>query len=198
MKNLTLIGLIILAITANLLAQKKSSNPQVSISVFNENFGLNALPDGNPLHFGGAISFEFTRKKNGVYSAANSFELGYLKHAPIFQAAYLAWKPKYQWQFNNGLQLHTLLGLGYLHALPTQTTYEQEDGLYTAKKNTGKPGGLASFGAGLGYQLIKNDSQSLTIFCRQEWMLIAPFNINNLLPFSANSLISLGVSVQLN
>lgn len=198
MKNLTLIGLIILTITANLVAQKNSQMPQLSISIFNENFGLNAMPNGNPIHLGGALAIEFTRKKNGVYRATNSLELGYLKHAPIFQAAYLAWKPKYKWQFNNGIQLHTLLGLGYLHALPTQTTYQLEDGLYTAKKNTGKPGGLASIGAGFGYQIINQEGKKLTIFCRQEWMFIAPFNINNSLPFSVNSMISLGVSAQLN
>lgn len=198
MKKLSSICVLILAITSYVLAQKESTTSQISVSVFNENFGLNPLPSGNPVHIGGAIAVDFTRKENGVYRALNSFELGYFRHAPIFQSIYLSWKPKYEWQFNNGFQLHTLIGLGYLHTLPTQTTFEQEDGVYLPKKNSGKPGGSASFGLGLGYQITTKENKSITIFCRQEWLVIAPFNINNLLPASLNAMLSIGVTTQLN
>lgn len=195
MKNIGLHLLLLAATVFHTFAQNENKNkPAISFTIFNENFGLNPLPQGNPLHLGGTAAIEFTKKQNGVYQKTNSIELGYFKHSAVFQTAYIAWKPKYAWQFKNGLQLHSLIGLGYAHLLPTQTTFALQEGTYQAINNKGKAGGLASLGLGVGYQVAQNSQVPITIFLRQELMIIAPFNINKSLPGSANSLISIGLS----
>lgn len=198
MKNLCFMLLFLTTSTFQTFAQNETtSKTAISFTIFNENFGLNPLPQGNPLHLGGTAAIEFTKKQNGVYRKTYSLELGYFKHNSVFQTAYLAWKPKYAWQFNNGLQLHSLLGLGYAHVLPTQKTFILQEGTYQAQNNRGKSGGLASLGLGLGYQVAQDSQAPITIFLRQELMVIAPFNINKALPASANSLLSIGLTFNL-
>ena len=198
MRNIGLLLLCVVTMATPAFAQTSANNKAtLSFSVFNENFGLSPLPQGNPLHLGGAIAIAFTKKQNGIYRKVNNIELGYFKHETIFQAAYLAWKPQYEWQFNNGFQLHGLTGLGYLHALPTQTTFVQNDDIYEATTNLGKPGGVASLGLGLGYQFGKNNGIPVTLFARQELLLIAPFGVNESFPLGVNSLLKLGVAIQL-
>lgn len=75
--------------------------------------------------------------------------MGYFKHESVFQAVYLTWKPQYEWQFHNGFQLHAITGLGYSHIFPSQATFVQNDGIYEATTNLGKPGGIASIGLGV-------------------------------------------------
>lgn len=192
MRNIGLLLLFIITTVSFSFAQQ--NNTGFSIAVFSENFGLNALPQGSPLHLGGAIELEFTKKQNGIYRSTNNIELGYFNHSPIFQAAYLAWKPKYQWEFNNGFQLHSLIGLGYLHALPTQTTYSLEAGQYQATTNHGQPGGMAAMGLGLGYQFAKDSKAPVTLFFRQELIVIAPFNLYKDLPLGVNSMLKMGIT----
>ncbi len=198
MKNLGLLLLCFIAIATHSFAQTVQNNKAViSVSIFNENFGLSPFPQGNPLHLGGTVAIAFTKKQNGIYRKSNNVELGYFKHESVFQAIYLAWKPQYEWQFNNGFQLHTITGLGYAHIFPSQTTFVQNDGIYEAATNLGKPGGVASFGLGLGYQFGKNSGTPVTLFARQEFLIIAPFLINESFPLSANSTLKLGVTIQL-
>ncbi len=198
MKNIGLLLLCLVAITTHSFAQTTQANKtSLSFSIFNENFGLSPFPQGNPLHLGGTVAIAFTKKQNGIYRKVHHIELGYFKHESIFQAAYLAWKPQYEWQFHNGFQLHGITGLGYLHALPSQTTFVQNDGIYAAATNLGKPGGVASVGFGLGYQFGKNKETPVTLFARQEFLLIAPFAINESFPLGVNSLLKLGVALQL-
>ncbi|MFK7935430.1 MAG: hypothetical protein AB8G22_18085 [Saprospiraceae bacterium] len=195
MKNI-LLGLLIYSIsTIYAHAQMDSRNPSVGLSVINEQFGVVPPALVFPANTGAALTLEWERKNSGIYRKKRQVELGYLRHAPIFQAAYLAWKPKYEWQFNNGFQLHTLWGIGYLHAFPTEPTYVAENGVYTQQSHRGKPGGMAVVGAGLGYQMTKNRTRPLTFFVRQEWMIAAPFKINEAFPASLNALLRVGVSV---
>ena len=198
MKSIGLLLLFLIATTTHSFAQKKPKNKAaISLAIFNENFGLNPFPQGNPLHLGGTLAIAFTKKQNGIYRKSNNIELGYFKHESVFQAVYLAWKPQYEWQFHNGFQLHGITGLGYAHIFPSQTTFVQNDGIYEAATNLGKPGGVASFGLGLGYQFGKNSGIPVTLFARQEFLIIAPFLINESFPLSANSFLKLGVAIQL-
>lgn len=196
MRNTGLLFLFLIATVFQTFAQNETKNKTaISFTIFNENFGLNPLPQGNPLHLGGTAAIEFTKKQNGVYRKTHNLELGYFKHATVFQTAYIAWKPKYAWQFKSGLQLHTILGVGYAHVLPTKTTFTLQEGTYQAQNHSGKSGGLASLGLGIGYQIAQDNQVPVTIFLRQELMVIAPFNINKSLPGSANSLLSIGLTL---
>jgi len=198
MRNIVLLFLMLIATFYHTFAQTENKNKAaISFTIFNENFGLNPLPQGNPFHLGGTAAVEFIKKQNGIYRKTNGIELGYFKHSSVFQTAYIAWKPKYAWQFKSGLQLHGLLGLGYAHVLPTQTTFTLQEGTYHAQNNTGKSGGLASLGLGIGYQVAQDSQVPVTIFLRHELMVIAPFNINKALPASVNSILSIGLTFNL-
>lgn len=197
MKNLLLSFFCSLLAFTHAVAQKTApTKTALELAVFNENFGFIGFQKETPLHLGGSIALGFTRKQNGVYRASNNFELGYFKHHTLFQAAYLAWKPKYEWQFNNGINLHSNLGLGYAHTFPTQETYVSENGSYVTNKNSGKPGGMAAFGLGIGYQFAQNSNAPATLFLRHELTLIAPFNLYKSLPVGVNTMLKVGVVLQ--
>jgi len=196
MKKLLFLLLSIIATLTCICAQKSvAQKPSFSIALLNENFGLAGLKKNTPLHLGGSIAVGFTRKENEVYRATNTLELGYFNHGSVFQAAYLAWKPTFEWQFQNGLQLHGIVGMGYIHTLPTQQTYTQENGVYQTTNNNGRPGGLASLGLGLGYQFAQKSELPITLFVRHELAVIAPFDIYKALPLGINTMLKVGVTL---
>lgn len=197
MKNLVFIFLCVTCTISNIFAQQENqSKTSIELAFFNENFGLLGLTKDTPLHLGGSVAIGFLKKQNGVYRGSNSFELGYFKHHTLFQTAYLAWKPKYEWQFQNGINLQSNLGLGYAHTLPTEQTYIAENGAYAAANNNGKPGGMAAFGLGIGYQFNQQSEAPTTVFLRHELTIIAPFNIYKDLPAGVNSMLKIGVVFQ--
>ncbi len=192
----TILLIQVLFITANILAQNSpANNPRFSVTTFSEQLGFINLKNENPIHLGGTIAIGFAKKQTGIYQSFHNIEIGYFSHETLFQAITLAWKPTYEWQFKKGLHIHGTAGVGYLHALPKQQTYTQDNGTYKASNNFGKPSATASIGMGIGYRITPQNNIPITIFTRYELTAIAPFNIYKDIPAIANTTLSLGVFV---
>lgn len=196
MKKIILLIQLLFFTASIILAQNKlASNPRIAITTFNEQLGFINFKNDNPIHIGGAIAIGISRKQNNNYQSFNNLEIGYFSHENLFQAITLSWKPTYEWQFKKGFHIHGTAGVGYLHMLPTQQTYTQDNGVYQASNNFGKPSATASIGLGLGYQVTQKNNTPITIFTRYELTAIAPFNIYKDIPAIANTTLSLGVFV---
>lgn len=163
----------------------------ISISIFDENTSYPTWKMvRKPIHFGISASFDLKTKQKKIYNYTHIFQLGYYHHKDFHQALFLAWKPKFEWQFKNGLSVHGITGLGYLHSFPTEQTYALVDGEYKKKANFGRPHAIISFGLGLGYSF-KN--VPIDVFTRYEWFLIGPYAPKSAFPSSSNTAFSLGL-----
>ena len=96
-----------------------------------------------------------------LYQAAN---LGYIYHKYLYQGIYLDTELGYDYRFDFGLNLKTLIGIGYLHAFAVQDEYQFENGEYTLEDDWGDDRLMPSLSLGVGYRLPGGSLNSPEIF----------------------------------
>lgn len=176
-----------------------SLSKSLSVAGFSEHIGLPfANQRDSPLHPGISFAYERSKQRPGTYQFSHTFHLGYFYHQNFTQAFFLAWKPKFEWRFKNLVNLHLIPGIGYGHSFPTQTTYVLEGGEYVKKANAGKPHLVPSLGLGTGIHFDKFIHLPLELFCRYEAFALAPYSPGGTVPFTPNTMLSLGISYQFN
>lgn len=171
----------------------------VSITLFDEHIAAPfSARDDSPPHLGGTVSFETSRKRNGLYQFAHVFQARYYYHKDFNQVAFLAWKPKFELRFSEVFNVHAILGLGYAHSFPTQTSYRFEDGKYKKKTNWGKPHAMPSIGFGAGLHLNKLLDIPIEVFARYEAFGLAPYAPKGRIPVTLNTMTSIGIKYLFN
>lgn len=182
-------------------AQKKSNEIEyhISATIFDEHVAapFSARSD-SPTHLGGTVSFEVSKKRNGLYQFAHVFQAGYYYHKDFNQVAFLAWKPKFELRFSEVFNVHAILGLGYAHSFPTQTSYKFDDGKYQKKTNWGKPHAIPSIGFGTGMHLNKLLDIPVELFARYEAFGLAPYAPKGSIPLTLNTMTSFGIKYSFN
>jgi len=171
----------------------------VSMFVFNEHLTTPLKgTDAIRTHWGGALAYEASKTRLGVYQFTHIFQGGYYYHADLNQAAFISWKPKFELRFKNVFNLHATLGVGYAHSFPTQPSYQFEEEQYEKKTNWGTPHFMPSIGLGAGLHLDKIIDVPIEIFLRYELFVLAPYKPKGSLPFTPNTMLGLGIKYSFN
>ncbi len=171
----------------------------ISASIFNENTAIpfNKRNDA-PKHLGGTLSYEISKKRNGVYQFTHIFQVGYYHHKDFNQAAFITWKPKFELLLLKTFSIHVTTGIGYAHSFPTYQTYQLDNGAYKKKKKSGKPHFMPSVGIGVGLDLKELGILPFTIYSRYEVFSLAPYSPKGSIPFTINTMMSFGLTYKLN
>jgi hypothetical protein len=192
---------LLLLYVSNVHAQEASNQTEyhLGITLFDEHV---ATPFGaksdSPTYLGGTISFEMSKRRGGVYQFTHIFQAGYYYHQDFNQVAFLAWKPKFELRFANTFNVNTILGIGYAHSFPTQTSFGLEDGRYQKKTNWGKPHAMPSIGFGAGLHLDKLLDVPIELFGRYEVFSLAPYAPKGSIPLTLNTMTSFGIKYSFN
>lgn len=177
-------------------------NPQVdaiSITLFKEQITLPfQKTDAIQKHWGGTLAYEVSKERQGTYQFTHVFQGGFFNHDAINQVAFIAWKPKFELRFNNTFNLHAILGVGYAHSFLTQPSYEFTEGRYNEKSDWGTPHFMPSIGIGAGVHLDKLLDVPLELFIRYEAFSLAPYKPKGTLPFTANTMLNVGLKYSFN
>lgn len=200
--NQKIIAIILLfSSVSNIHAQETSNQIQyhLGITLFDEH---TAEPFGtrkdSPIHLGITISFEKSKRRDGIYQFTHVFQGGYYYHQDFNQVAFLAWKPKFELRFADAFNVHSIVGIGYAHSFPTQTTYKLEDGKYQKKTNWGKPHAMPSIGFGAGLHLDELLAVPVELFARYEAFGLAPYALKGRIPVTLNTMTSFGIKYSFN
>ncbi len=171
----------------------------ISASIFNENITIpfNKRNDA-PKHLGGTLSYEISKKRNGVYQFTHIFQVGYYYHKYFNQVAFIGWKPKFEFRWLKTFNVHATTGIGYAHSFPTYQTYQLDNGTYKKKKNSGKSHFMPSIGVGIGVDLKELGLLPFTIYSRYEVFSLAPYAPKGTIPLTINTMMSFGLTYKLN
>ncbi len=105
-----------------------------------------------PLHPGVSVGTAYTYYRNGRHEFLQTVKAGYFYHRYVQQAVQLYTEAGYRFHTRSGLDLGTLIGGGYLHAIPATQTFEWNgQSGYARKVNSGQPRTMLSATLELGY-----------------------------------------------
>ena len=164
--------LFFLAATLWMQSVKAQKHPTpVTISVFNE---ATAIPFTRfittPVHPGVQAGSGFSYRERKHAYLFQSINIGYIFHKKLYHGFFINTELSYDYKFNFGLNIKTLLGIGYLHSFTTQKEYQFENGNYQSKRDKGNSRAMLSVGTGLGCRLQKSNLYSPEIFMMyQSW-----------------------------
>ena len=193
--------LVVFILTAKAYAQMGNDSREyhISATLFDEHVAAPfSARSYSPRHLGGTVSYEISKKRNGLYQFAHIFQVGYYYHKDFNQVAFLAWKPKFELRFSKVFNVHAILGLGYAHSFPTQTSYKFDDGKCQKKTNWGKPHAIPSIGFGTGLHLNKLLDIPVELFARYEVFGLAPYAPKGSIPLILNTMTSFGIKYSFN
>lgn len=180
-------------------SNEKVKEYHLGLTIFDEHIAAPfSAREDSPSHLGGTVSFETSRKRNGLYQFTHIFQAGYYYHKDFNQVAFVAWKAKFELRFSEVFNVHSILGIGYAHSFPTQPTYKLDNGKYKKKTNWGKPHLMPSIGFGTGLHLDKLLDIPIEIFARYEVFGLGPYALKGRIPLTINNMTSFGLKYSFN
>lgn len=98
-------------------------------------------------------------------------------HIPVFLNSELG----YRHNFNFGLSLDTMLGVGYFHRFVDGKVYHEKDGEIVEKPNLGMPKVMPTFSLGAGYNFSRKFGKPFSLFFKAQAFGEYPYN-NYIMP----------------
>ena len=198
MKKLLFAMVFLLLASSNAKAADSLSHPLI-VSFYNNATLLPGAAEWGiwsvPLHPGLSIGTEFAYQHKANHSWLQTVNLGYHYHQYALHSLQLYSEGVYRYHFNNPFDAEAKLGLGYLHAIPDAQLFElQDNGVYGAKQNWGRPQAMASLAIGFGYTFA--GKKPLRAFITYRFYIQTPF-VNEYVPVLPNTALHLGVSAPL-
>lgn len=168
-----LIGLLFSSLS---YAQKKPI--PIVVSAFNEATSMPfSEPLTSPVHPGVSVATEFNYSKEPKHSRLfQTIGTSYYYHRHLNQAITVFSELGYEYRFKPGIELSTLLGVGYMHSFRTATEYTFKNGSYSPSKNLGVGRFTPSFSLETGYYLFPKSRTSPKIFARYQAWVEYPFS----------------------
>lgn len=98
----------------------------------------------------------------------------------------------YRYSTGFGLEAGASFGIGYMHAFHSRPTYRLNDNnVYEATPNRGKPSALVSLSISTGFDLEKSTGLPIVPFLKYQWMASTPYT--DIIPIRPHGLLHLGV-----
>ncbi len=174
-------GIRVLLLCCFLLLGKNISHAQTSrsypitISFFNNATLLPGAGElgifGLPIHPGLRIGTAFTLQQKSKSQWFQTAQVGYFYHRYVHQAIQLYSETAYRYDLSSHWDIEGLLGLGYLHAIPSTPTFRLKDGQYEKRTKWGRAQLMGGLTLGIGYHIEPN----WRIFIQSQFYLQTPF-----------------------
>lgn len=151
----------------------------------------------NPEHPSFQVGTEFRYNDNTHHYLYQTLNLGYVYHENLYQGAYINSELGYDYRLNFGLNLKTLLGVGYLHMFSTNEEYRFEDGQYTMERDRGNSRLMPSLALGLGFRTNKNNPRSPELMLLYKSWVEFPYS-PGFIPIMAHTELNIGLKLYIN
>lgn len=150
----------------------------ISTQIFSEQKYLSLGYYGELLSHPGVIStLELPLYDNQKSNLFWTVRAGGYNHYLSYSALFVGSEIGYRYTWKSGFNLHTLVGLNYMHKFLDSPVYEfSEDGILTEVSDVGSSHFMPSVGFGMGYTLLKGTDNPMTIFSRTEFFGEYPYN----------------------
>lgn len=139
-------------------------------------------------HPGLTVSLELPFYENGGNQLFITVRCGgyfhYLNHTALFVGSEFG----YRYTFKNGLDIHTMIGVGYMHKFLGGTIYEVTDsGELVVVSDYDSPHFMPNLAFGFGYTFVKDSKNPINLYSRIEIFGEYPYN-TYILPLLATSI----------
>ncbi len=147
-----------------------------------------------PLHLGLLTGTHFTYKKTDKSHFFQTLNLAYSYHRLAQHSIYLYSEAAWRRNFDCGFSIETMLGAGYLHAIPNIEMFElNENGEYERTGKFGRPQGMADINLGIGYLINKNKEHPIRIGLNYQVWFQFPF-VQEYVPILPNTALHLSTT----
>lgn len=129
-----------------------------------------------PIHPSFQLGTEIRYNTNETYYLYQTFNIGYMYHKHLFQGGYINSEFGFDYKLGFGLNLKSLVGLGYLHTFSTEEEYKFIGGEYIGKKDKGNSRLMPSLSVGVGFRIFRKKSSSPEIMILYRSWLEYPYS----------------------
>lgn len=145
---------------------------------------------GIPVHPGCRIGTAFVLREKEKSEWFQTVQLGYFYHQYVHHAIQLYTETGYRYGFAPRWDAEGLIGLGYLHAIPSTPSFKLKDGQYKKLSSLGRPQLMGGATLGLGYTL----RPELRVFLQSQFYIQVPF-VREYVPVLPNIAFHIGMSL---
>lgn len=174
MNKLLLLIISLSSFSSAVLAQNNSV--PLCISAFNES---TAIPFTRfvtrPIHPGIQAGTEFDYSSKLHHRWYQTFNAFYFYHKHLNQGIGINSEAGYEYRFNSGLSVSSLLGVGYLHTFAVAEEFTLKNGVYESKADRGNARLYPSLSFEAGYYL-SEEANSPKIFIRYQAWIEYPYS----------------------
>lgn len=147
-----------------------------------------------PLHPGILIGTDFTYKKTNKSHFFQTLNAAYSYHRLAQHSIYLYSEAAWRRNFDCGFSFETMLGAGYIHAIPDIEMFElNENGEYERTGRFGRPQGMADINLGIGYLINKAKDRPIRIGLNYQVWFQFPF-VQEYVPVLPNTALHLSTT----
>jgi len=130
-------------------------------------------------HPGAIVGTELTLINNTNNQLFVTINIGAYVHPRNHGSLFASSEIGYRLTFNNGFNIHTMIGIGYFHKFLDGGIYEVIDGETDSIINSGRPKFMPSFVLGFGWDMSRQTAVPLDIFIRAQ--AFGEYPVNTLL-----------------
>lgn len=164
----------------------------VRISVFSESTSMPfSRAIATPLHPGIELGTDFRWKETNRFRLYPVVTVGYHFHKHLYQAIHISGSLGIDLKLDFGLNIKSMLGIGYMHTFTTQQEYRFSNGSYRSGPDRGNARVIPSLSLGFGYRIKPSAEISPEIFALYQTWIEFPYS-PGFIPVMAHTNIHLG------